>query len=241
MIFRETVQPGIEDFDRSGRLSPQAALEIFENIGSHHSDSANDGVIEGSMNGITWILAEWRVEINRTPVYGEKLTISTWTYGKAPSSQVNRDYEIKDENGETYIKASSKFVLFDLECGKITKISEELFSRYKPESTSAFENKTPKLKAPDKYTAEKNIGLRRTDIDFNGHLHNVTYLTFALEAVPFEVYKNVPLKGFRINYKKSVSEDALLTLKCAENDGIYTVGIYNREELCSIVQLDYSR
>ncbi len=69
----------------------------------------------------------------------------------------------------------------------------------------------------------------------------MTYLTFALEAVPFEVYKNVPLKGFRINYKKSVSEDALLTLKCAENDGIYTVGIYNREELCSIVQLDYSR
>ena len=35
---------------------------------------------------------------------------------------------------------------------------------------------------------------RRSDVDMNGHINNVTYLAWALETVPREVYYNYELE-----------------------------------------------
>ena len=65
MFFSEIYQPGVADFDRSGKLGYEAILRIFENTASRHSDSSGDDIIEESRNGITWVLTDWRVRIVR--------------------------------------------------------------------------------------------------------------------------------------------------------------------------------
>ena len=51
---------------------------------------------------------------------------------------------------------------------------------------------------------EKPYLIQRRDIDINGHLHNVSYLEAALEAVPEDIYKNVDFNYIRIEYKKEI-------------------------------------
>ena len=99
MYYKEIYQPRISDYDRNGKLSYEAILQILETAGSHHSDTVGDSVIEGSQSGIAWILTEWRVQVLRRTDSKEKLQITTWVRGKAPASAVNRDFLLTDETG----------------------------------------------------------------------------------------------------------------------------------------------
>lgn len=78
MFFSEIYQPGVADFDPSGKFGYEAILRIFENTASRHSDSSGDDIIEESRNGITWVLTDWRVRIMRRPDSKAPLRVTTW-------------------------------------------------------------------------------------------------------------------------------------------------------------------
>lgn len=124
MYYKEIYQPRISDYDRNGKLSYEAILQILETAGSHHSDTVGDSVIEGTQSGISWILTEWRVQIKRRTDSKEELHITTWVRGKAPASTVFRDFILTDGNGDEVIRAEAKFALLDLANSKLTRISE---------------------------------------------------------------------------------------------------------------------
>lgn len=187
MYYKEIYQPRISDYDRNGKLYYESILQILETAGSHHSDTVGDSVIEGSQSGIAWILTEWRVQVLRRTDSKEKLQITTWVRGKAPASAVYRDFLLTDENGTEVIRAEAKFALFDLATSRLTRISEELFGSYQPEDKTVFED-VQRLRAPSEYTSETELKLRRSDIDFNGHVHNTRYVDLAMEALPNEIF-----------------------------------------------------
>lgn len=237
MIFSEIYQTRIEDYDKNGRLSVEAVLRIFENIGSHHSDSVSNSVIEGSLKGIAWILAEWRTEINFLPEYGEKIKAETWINGKAPAASVCRNFVLSDGNGVIYVKGIAKFALFDLINERPTRISEELFEMYKPESESVFQDSPLRLKEPERYDFEKHIHQRRNDIDFNGHVHNVNYLVYALETLPEDIYENASFKQIRIVYRSPLSPKDSPVIKLSRTDDGIIIGVYSEKRLCSLIKL----
>lgn len=236
MIFNEIYQIRIEDYDKNGFLSLEAVLRIFENIGSHHSDSVSNSVIEGSLDGIAWIFVEWTIEIINLPKYGEPVKVQTWINGKAPSASVLRNFILSDSKDSNLVKGTAKFALFDLNKRKPARISTELFELYSPEKSRVFENKSQRLTEPDVYDYEVNLAQRRSDIDFNGHVHNIKYLTYALEALPYDVYLDMEFSSLRILYKNPLTSDERIIAKVSENSGDYIVGIYSEEKLCSIVK-----
>ena len=99
MFFSEIYQPGVADFDRSGKLGYEAILRIFENTASRHSDSSGDDIIEESRNGITWVLTDWRVRIVRRPDSKAPLRVTTWVRDSVPIGRIFRDYTLADESG----------------------------------------------------------------------------------------------------------------------------------------------
>lgn len=238
MVYKEQYRTQIEDYSQKGQLSLSAMLKIFENIGNQHADSVSDEVIKGSQNGVAWILVDWRVEIIKRPQYNKTLDVHTWAWGKAMASQICRDFELYDESGELCAVGSAKFALFDIENGKLFKISQELFDIYKPEERSVFSVKTKRLKEPSEYDCEQSIAIRRSDIDFNGHVHNIAYLDFALEAIPEQIYENDSFKGFHISYIKPADKGDNAQLRCLSEPDRQLVGVYDENsELKALVEI----
>lgn len=236
MFYEEIYQPKVSDYDRDGKLSYEAVLQILETAGSHHSDSAGDNVIEGSQSGIAWILTDWRVQVIRRTDSKEELHIMTWVRGKVPANTVFRDFILTDNNGIEVIRAEAKFALLDLAAGKLTRISKELFASYQPEDKSVFDTAAPRIRAPAEYDSEQTIILRRSDIDFNGHVHNTKYVDYAMEVQPDEVYKN-EIKAFRIVYMKPVKDVSSITLKRTVIETGQFVCVYSTDGLCTMVLL----
>lgn len=237
MFYEELYLPRISDFNRNGRLSYEAILQILGAAGCRHSDRANDNVIEGSQHGIAWVLADWRVSILRRTDSTEELNITTWVRGKSGAAAVCRDFILTDKAGGEAIRAEAKFCLLDMSAGKLTRISDELMKAYEPEERMVFETNAPRLRAPVEFMTEQSLAVRRSDIDFNGHVHNTCYADYAMEAIPREVFNADAISDIRIVYSKPVKEDSVVTAKYAKTESGHFVGIYANEVLCTMIEL----
>ena len=176
-----------------------------------------------------------RDRILHRPENGESLNITTWVRGKAPASAVYRDFLLTDENGTEVIRAEAKFALFDLATSRLTRISEELFGSYQPEDKTVFED-AQRLCAPSEYTSETELKLRRSDIDFNGHVHNTRYVDLAMEALPNEIIASDDFTDIHILYAKPVMERAVVKANYVFKDSAYLVAVYADDIYCALVE-----
>jgi len=72
MIFKEQFTMQLKDIGKENYMKNRAILEIFENIGTHHSDIAGYGPNDIKRTGVTWVLLDWKVQVLKRPKYGIK-------------------------------------------------------------------------------------------------------------------------------------------------------------------------
>ena len=242
MIHQETYEPRISDYNENGVLSLEAILDIAENAGNHHATKANDDVVSGSQNGIAWILAEWNVCIRRRPRHGERLHIKTWVRAEQPSTTTNRDIVMCNDAGEECILLCAKFVLFDMQTRRPTRLTPEIMAAYQPEDAVGMDFGNARLHEPSDYENETTLTLRRTDADFNGHVHNARYISLALESLPNEIYKADSFATFRIVYRQPLTANETVTLRCHTEGGHCVTGFYRQDgTLSTIIEINSNK
>ena len=234
MIWREETRPRLSDFDRNGIITDEALFQLLETAGSHHSDQAGDSVIAGSQSGIVWIMSEWRMQITRRPESGDTLQICTWARGKTPAAMIYRDFIVSDAQGQELLRAEATFVLLDTARGRLTRITDELFRLYQPREQNVFDDKPARLRAPENPQAASTLPLRRSDIDYNGHVHNTRYLGFAREALPDNSAQQ--FSEIRVLYSKAVTLNDSVTVQYTALDGVHTVTVLGNDAVCAIVE-----
>ncbi len=233
MIYSQSYQPRIDDFDRFGQMSPEAVLHILEDCACRHTAAVDEGVIEKSRHGLAWILTEWNFRILRRPVSGESFTVNTWTCGKPPAVTIRRELEARAADGQTLVLAEATLGLLERETERLARITQDAFERYAPEERTLLPP-AAKLRAPQAYDTEKRVQLRRADLDFNGHLHNTRYLELAAEVLPETLARRA--QNFRISYRRALGGSGDVTVRLAGGGEQAVVGIYDGQEtLCALV------
>ena len=230
MYFDETVSVRMSDCDRTGKLSYEGILQLLETAGSHHSDFVGDNMVDSTRSGVAWIIADWRLAIHRRPENGEQVHITTWVRGKAPSSVLFREFRAEDAAGQTVLLAQSRLTLVNTQTGRIVRMTQDRLDTYGAEGDTVFPEDLPRLRAPQVWEQAQPISLRRSDIDYNGHVHNTRYVTLALEAVA-DVREYA---GLSIHYATPILEESEVILRRTGD----TVGIYTGDTLCALVRLD---
>ncbi len=228
MIYKEKFKIPLKDIGKDDKIKNRAILEMFENIGSYHSDLVGYGVNDIKNTGVTWVLLDWKVKVIKRPKYGDILDVHTWGRNML-KFYTYRDYEVYNQNGELCVIATSKWTLIDIEKRKIGKITEEIVNSYEPEEKHVFlEEELDKLKIPENFISSITYKVARRDIDIIGHMHNLYYLDLAYEALPEEVYAKRPFSDFRICYKKEIMLGDVVECKYTKNENEHIVVIENK-------------
>ena len=211
---------------------------MLENTGNRHSDKVGDFVIEGVSNGFAWILTDWKLKVDFFPKYSQKISSQTWIEKPDSPFGISRDLIFFADKKEC-ARATTKWVLLDTKTKRLSKVDSTLISSYEPEEKTLFPNeKLSKISIPEKFDTEKEIQLRRSDFDFNNHVHNLCYLDFALETLPHELYENYIFKEVRITYKTALTDGRKAICRQQNINGKSTTAIYSESgALCSIVKL----
>lgn len=234
MYYFDVYEPRLSDYDCKGKLSWEALLQILEHTGTHHTISVSDKVVD---NGIAWVLVDWRIEITRRPKQFQALHIKTWVHGKAPASTVYRSYIVTDDKERELLRACAKFALVDLKAQKMTRISEDLFLSYGPEDAAAFDDEALRLREPEAFDTVHAIALRRSDIDYNGHVHNTRYVDYALDALPETDYARDDYTRLRVVYRAAVKPGSHPEIKRAAINGGWLLGVAAEEKICALIAL----
>lgn len=234
MIFTEQVKIPLKDVEKGNVISDRGLLEIFENVATHHSDFIHDGVNEIKEKGKAWVLMDWKVKVLSRPNYGGVFKVNTWSREnniQPKKISTYRDFEMYDESGKLCVIATSKWVVINIETGRLANIDMEIQEKYKPETKCVFDTwdieKAPLVKDN---ICESEYKVSRHDVDFNEHMHNIYYMNLAYSTLPENVYEKRPFDNFNITYKREIKLGEVVKCKYSNIAHKHIVTVYNHDE-----------
>ncbi len=206
MKFQKEFTVGLRDLGMSNELTNYGFLSYLEDIGTIHSDHVGYGVKDIFTKHRAWILLDWKLNVIQRPSFGEKVLVRTWATNIEKSTyHVYRNFEVFNEKNELIATATSRWVLFDTENMKITKVDMSFIEMYKPEGTEQEAmDQLKKLEEPSYFNSIQEYKVKRSDIDVNHHMHNLNYLKVAYEALPENIYFGKECNNLNIMYKRQI-------------------------------------
>lgn len=173
--------------------------------------------------GFVFLLSRVAMNIKRTPVSEEKLTIETWENG-VKGAIFYRNVAFYDENGNEVIACSTAWTLVNPAARTILKPSA-FTGKVDPYPEKPVDCKTAaKIKAEGDFTPCESRKIVYSDIDANNHVYNAVYAGIACDVLPDELIER-ELREFEINFKQEVILHETLELEQSLVDNTaYVIG-----------------
>ena len=170
-----------------GRATLPTICNLLQEAASLHAASLGFGKGDFAAAGenISWVLTRMVVKMNRYPVWEDELTVETFPRG-GRKIVAWRDFEVKGAKGETLGVASSEWMIIDLATRKIHAIPEKVFAANDPANVPVLGLEPfAKFRFPEIAGAEardvRTFTAMKSQIDLNGHVNNVHYISWMLE------------------------------------------------------------
>ena len=127
-------------------------------------------------------------------------------------------------------------MLYDLEKKAVVGITQDIFDKYQPEEIRQFDDDMPFFRQGEDFEKTIQMQVRRSDVDFIGHVHNTAYLEFANELVPDEYLKTKSVKSFRVVYRRQLQHGDIFEVRLSRKDDKLLMGIYKDDTLYAGVE-----
>ncbi len=214
------------DVGENNELTTKGLLRILQEAACIHSSFTGINVNTSKVNGIAWVILNWKLKFFSRPCWNSKLKVNTWSSNTSKIFYY-RDFEVFDEKDNLVAIATSKWVLFDINAGTIAKIPEEYKKEYIIVDKHVFDEPfCEKLTAPDTFTKKFEYTILKRDIDTNHHVNNLNYVDISAEVLP----ENAKFDNIEIMYKHEAKLGDTLNFLYSEQNGESFVSIKNSDE-----------
>lgn len=197
MIYQFESRVRYSEVDRNQMLTLNAVINYFQDCSTFHSEEIGLGIGNLAGKHRAWVLSSWQIVLDRTPGFGEKITVQTWPYD-FKGFYGSRNFALLDSGGDRMVSANSLWVYMDLETGHPTKVSEEEVAGYVLEKKLEMDYASRKVPIPKESMEMEPRSVLKYQLDTNNHVNNGQYVLMASEFLPegFEIYQ------MRAEYKK---------------------------------------
>lgn len=173
------------------------------------------------------------------PKYNDEITIKTWPR-ILEKFYSYRDFEIYDNNNSLIAIATSKWIMINVKTGKIERITDDILKAYGTVDKSVFDKTLiEKAVEPEYLKLNFKYKIQRRDIDTNGHVNNINYISYAIETLPEEIYEKNEFNNIQIHYKKEIKYGEIIKCYYSVKHNKHIVTIKNEDDsiLHSIIKL----
>lgn len=186
--------------DCHGFLRVLSLMNVLQDVAVEHAETLGLGLSSCLKQNLAWVGSNYLVQILQMPQENESFSITTWP-AEAKLWGAIRDFSVQNEFGQEIIKASSQWVLIDVERRRPVMLKKH-FPNYETVNERVIEAdfaQTPTLTEKTNYAEFK---VRFDDIDVNQHVNNAVYPLWASESLDnnFRLH-HTPIE-LEIGYKK---------------------------------------
>ncbi|MDR2412912.1 MAG: hypothetical protein LBD50_01740 [Rickettsiales bacterium] len=188
--------------DRYGNIRPLMLMNELQAIADNHAEVLGCGRSYCMDHGLAWVVTHYLIDIKELPREAEELTFITWPAAHDMLKAV-RDFEVRGADGRLMVRATSQWILIDIEKRRPLKLSDNLpYWDIIPERAlnRAFD-KFQDFEPQKSWT----VKCRYDDVDVNQHINNAVYAVWATESVGFEFRNTHKLRGIELNFKKEIN------------------------------------
>ncbi|MDR3304791.1 MAG: acyl-ACP thioesterase [Clostridiales Family XIII bacterium] len=206
------------DVDFASKLRLSTMFGFFQDIASLHAANLGASVERlRADHGAAWILMRARLEVDKYPMLHDKVTVQTWP--QAPRALYERDYAIKDEAGNTMVRAASTWIIMKLETREIIRGKLLDYFNIELNTDRALEKRLGKLHPTEGAVPiyEKPIGY--SDIDYNEHINNARYVEYVMDCISVPEHKAKAVRAIEVHYLNEAVPGETIVLRRAEAEG----------------------
>lgn len=222
-VFRWETRVGYFDVDPRLRYTATAYWRSLQNAAAGHAAALGVATEDLRKKGQTWMLSRMIVEVDRAPELGEDLVIETWPSTKLRGVRAIRDFAMKSTTGEVLARASSLWVIVDLISRKPQRIPDAIVDlRTDPGyAIPSFQDQLPAA-TPD---AIRHFQAEWSDADQNEHVNNVSYVRWAVDALPQKFLESHELRSIELHYLRELMMGDTVEARSTTDAGLARVSL----------------
>ena len=197
------------DADFCAAWKPGAIFTAMQELGESHSAQMNAGYFALREKGLAWVVTRTLLQIDRAPMIGETIFARTWP-GKQRHAIYPRYYAFEDREGKPLARASSLWVLMDIEAREMVSGESRGFPPFE------FSQRTPPIENPggvEKLQGEQSRNEQPVafcDLDINRHVNNARYVDWLCDRFPFEWHERYRLERLLVHFASETRPDEAL-------------------------------
>jgi medium-chain acyl-[acyl-carrier-protein] hydrolase len=185
--------------DPQGRLEVPILCKLMQETAVAHAAILGVSVETLMDNRVAWVLSRLDLKVERWPGPDAEITIKTWPEA-ASRLIIERRFEVLDSAGELSASASTYWLVLDLERRRPVRLPAVVLEAMTKHEIGSATVKPDRLEQPDLVDLERVFTVRRSDLDRADHVNNTSYVEWAMEAVPDEVWASQELAELQISF-----------------------------------------
>ncbi len=186
-------------------LKPAAMLDLMQEAAGKDADSLGFGYDNMIAGNTAWVLSRVKLQFHNYPKWRDEILLKTWHKG-ANRIFYLRDFLLEDPHGNILVSATTSWLIIDLSSRRMVRNKELAENFDNSQMGSAIEEQAEKITLPNDIEPEfvHNHKVVWSDIDTNGHVNNVKYVVWALDALDYDFVKDNTVKELTVNFDSEV-------------------------------------
>lgn len=227
-IFFEKFRVKINEVDALDRIKVDCLVSNMQEAAWSNAGKLGFSTYDLLKNGITWVMNRMSLEIHALPCHMEDLTIETWPSGM-DKYFVYRDYRAHDKNDKVIARATTNWVVFDIDSRKLIAVPEYIQRADLSVERGSMDRVSGKVGFDEKkIDAELPIRVSWLDLDINGHVNNSNYYRWIMRAIPARYHKEFSLNKMDIYFlSEAFAEEEVVVQTFEERTGLVKARVFN--------------
>ncbi|HTN53671.1 MAG TPA: acyl-ACP thioesterase domain-containing protein [Anaeromyxobacter sp.] len=229
--YREAFAVHSYDADAFGALAVPALCDFLVEAATLHATELGVPLEALRAKGLTWVLARARVDVLAPIRLGDRVEVETWPSG-VERLLARRDFRVRGADGAELARATTGWSVLDLSTRRPVRPETILLDpRFPPGRLPSVVELSPRLPELPAWDEQRRFQVRYQDIDANLHVNNASYVAWALEAVPRDVWSACRLAGLEVHYLAECHHGStILSRRAAHGDGAFAHAVVREED-----------
>ena len=187
-------------------------MDLAQEAANLHAAILGFGYDDMIASKTAWVLSRMHVVFVDTPRWRDDVTLFTWHKGLERLFFL-RDFMMTDREGNPKIKATTSWLVLNLETRKLVR-DPNLLDEGTICSENVLDNPADKVVMPKGVEPQFVTGhlVGYSDLDMNGHANNAMSMQWAMDAVNYEISSVKPVKEFTINFNHEVKPQETVSI-----------------------------
>lgn len=197
----------------------------LQEIAYQHAKKLKWGFHDLKNENHSWVLARFHLKMHHLPGWDDIINIETWPRGVDRLFAL-RDYRITDNKGSVIGDGTTSWLIVDINTHRPTRVTKD-FVDMVTNQDSVFPARSEKLEISGTLNKayKKTVGF--SDLDIVGHVNNVKYMEWCMDAIPLDIHLNHQLAELEINFLHEAKYREEIQLNVSGKKQVFMVNAVN--------------